>query len=84
VLKFEWNALRVGDDVMVHNDGTPDMRLDRGVVVLVQPAVGSNEVAVRIVAADGAKRTVRPRRAAVHQGRDERLDECWRCTLAPV
>ena len=77
MLVFQWNALRVGDRVLVHDDGAADLALHDGVVVLVQTYPRqTNDVGIRL---DDARAVVHPWRHAVHLGRDGAHDGCWRC-----
>ena len=77
MLSFEWNSLRTGDEVMVHDDLDPELALCEGVVTLVEPRPwDTNDVAIRI---DKHKPvSVRPRRHAVHLLPLDRRS-CWRC-----
>jgi hypothetical protein len=81
VWKFEWNALRPGDHVAVHDDNDRRLGLDEGVVELVETRVGGNDVAVRL---DGSTVLVRPRRVAVHLWPIDPQEACWRCEAAAV
>ena len=78
--RFEWNALRPGDLVVVHDDRSATFEPLPGVVAIVQPEHRSNDIAIRVThRADGSTEVLRPRRAAVHLlpiGSDE---DCWRC-----
>ena len=77
MLLFEWNSLRVGDAVMVHDDADLDAAMRSGVVRIVQTGRGTgNDVAVRL---DGGA-MVSPRRAAVHLASSS-ADDCWRCDM---
>ncbi len=74
-----WNALRVDDDVCVHDDTDPRFAISTGTVAFVDTRGGTNAVTVRMSGDDGATRVIRPKRLAVHlQERDSRTD-CWRC-----
>jgi hypothetical protein len=66
MLRLEWNALRVGDPVLVHDAGDADLRLIPGVVAIVESAKGSGDIGIRIGTDDG-RRVVRPRRPAVQK-----------------
>ena len=82
MLRLQWNTLRVGDRVLVHDIDDARLALTAGVVTLVQSGRGSNDVAIRLTG-DGHTRgrIVCPQRLAVHmdpQGLDE---SCWRCAL---
>ena len=77
MLAFQWNALRAGDRVMMHDDLDRDLTLREGVVELVQPRHrGENDIGIRI---DHHERIVRPRRHAVHLSPIDRRSSCWRC-----
>ena len=78
MLLFQWNALRAGDRVMVHDDHDPELELHEGAVRLVptrQP--GANEIGVRLD--DPASEVLRPRRHAVHMLPIDPGFPCWRC-----
>lgn len=81
MLPFQWNALRTGDRVLVHDDADP--ALGEGVVALVQTHVqADNDIAIRLTGTPS--RTVRPRRHAVHMAPLDRRFECWRCAAADL
>jgi len=81
MLRLEWNALRPGDHVVVHDDADAELPLHPGVVTIVQPVAGSNDIAIRVTRFGGDDVVVRPRRHAVHL---LPIDEpCWRCDLVP-
>ena len=77
MLVFQWNAVRVGDRVIVHDDLDSGLALHAGVVTLVQTHTQSpNEVTIRL---DDRASLVRPRRHAVHLLPVDRRFSCWRC-----
>jgi hypothetical protein len=74
MLTLEWNALRPGDHVLLHDDRDPKLTLRRGTVAIVQARSGAaNDVVLRV---DGRVRQVR--RHAVHLIPFDESD-CWRC-----
>lgn len=78
MLRLDWNALRPGDHVFLHDDQTHDLRLMHGVVVAAEPRRGAaNIVAIRCTR-DGEPSTTLPRRQAVHS---TSASGCWRCSL---
>lgn len=78
MLVFQWNALKPGDRVAVHDDAAPDLALREGTVAFVRTRPGApNEIAIRGSAPTGG--VVRPRRQAVHMLPLDRRFECWRC-----
>jgi hypothetical protein len=78
MLVFQWNALRVGDQVRVHDDRAADLALHDGVVALVQTYPHEvNDVGVRVDGDSGV--VVHPWRHAVHLGRGDAHLGCWRC-----
>ena len=79
MLTFEWNALRTGDHVAVHDDTSLSFALAPATVSVVQTAPGNNDVAVRVTSADGRVTTSRPRRMAVHMLPIDPDTPCWRC-----
>jgi len=77
MLSFQWNALRAGDRVLVHDDLAPGLDTLEGVVTIVQTRRGdTNDVAIRI---GTTGEVVRPRRHAVHMVPLDRRFWCWRC-----
>jgi hypothetical protein len=78
MLLFQWNALRAGDRVMVHDDHDPELELHEGAVRLVQTRQpGANEIGIRLD--DPASEMLRPRRHAVHLLPIDPGFPCWRC-----
>jgi hypothetical protein len=81
MLVFQWNALRVGDHVLVHDDGATAFGLHGGVVAIVQTYPHEpNDVAIRL--GDDAGVVLHPRRHAVHVDSAEARRDCWRCAAA--
>ena len=77
MLRFEWNALKVGDAVLVHDDSSIPFDLRAGVVCMVDTRRDrSNDVGIRV---EPSGDLVRPRRHAVHRAPLDRWFECWRC-----
>ena len=75
---FQWNALRVGDRVLVHDDRRKELDLRDGVVTIVQTYPHRvNDVAIRLD--DDRGLVTHPRRQAVHADRDDARRGCWRC-----
>ena len=78
MLTFQWNALRTGDRVIVHDDLDPDLGLHEGVVELVQTVrSGANDVGIRLD--DRPSDVLRPWRHAVHLLPIDPRYPCWRC-----
>ncbi len=78
MLPFQWNALKVGDEVVVHDDRDALLTLREGVVSVVDRSEGAaNDVGVRLHGDDPA--IIRPRRHAVHMVPLDRRFTCWRC-----
>ena len=77
MLKFQWNSLRTGDAVMVHDDLDPNFALQTGTVELVETGRWyTNDVAIQIDHQGPV--VVHPRRHAVHLLPLDRRS-CWRC-----
>jgi len=78
MLKFQWDGLRRGDTVFVHDASDPNLDLRAGVVTLVDVHRSGHDVAIRLITDTRTGPVVRPGRFAVHltAGDD---DECWRC-----
>ena len=83
MLSFQWNSLKPGDRVMVHDDFDPGLKLWEGVVQLVEQGRWyTNDVGIRID--HHIPVLVRPRRHAVHLLPLDR-SSCWRCeAIVPV
>jgi hypothetical protein len=80
VHRFEWNALRVGDEVLVHDQSTAAMALVPGVVTAFNTLKGSNSVGIRIAAPEGDGAVIIcPPRQAVHLSPFYPPEPCWRC-----
>ncbi len=80
MLKFEWNALRVGDMVLVHDPQGRDPAAS-GTVVTVdtkRERRGANGVGIR-VGAEGEHQVVWPSFLTVHHDPPDLIDDCWRC-----
>jgi len=75
---FQWNSMRVGDRVMVHDDHDDGLALRPGMVKYVETREqGPNDVTIQL---DGpATQPMRPRRHAVHLLPLDRRFSCWRC-----
>ena len=89
MLKFQWNALHVGDRVDVHDPEDASMRLVPGIVTMVQSRSGANDIGILLdatVGVAGAPGTpahvVRPARLAVHLDATDAGRGCWRCADA--
>ena len=87
MLLFQWNALRVGDNVDVHDPDDQDMGLVPGVVTMVQTRSGANDLGIRlhrpgVADANGGAlpgKVLRPARLTVHLDRTDAARGCWRC-----
>ena len=77
MLRLHWNALRVGDHVLVHCDHDLAAPLAEGTVKIVQTRrAGWNDLAIRLVGSTGP--VSRPRGGACHL-LPLRSADCWRC-----
>ena len=79
MMRLEWNALRVGDKVVVHDPTDPAMPLLPGIVALVQTTSGPNDIGVRVVSATDRPKVLWPTRLTVHLDPLDPAEECWRC-----
>ena len=79
MLRLQWNALQVGDRVLVHDDTDISLRLQPGIVAMVQTAHGSNDLGVRVTGRSGEVGVVRPSRLSVHLDPRDVTEDCWRC-----
>jgi hypothetical protein len=83
--RFQWNALRAGDEVVFHDSTDAGMRLQSGCVALVDSGPGSYNIGIRVSGENGMTRIVRPPRLAVHLTPLDRTEPCWRCdAVAPT
>ena len=80
MLKFQWNALRRGDHVLVHDVDDPKLALRAGVVALIDTQRSGHGVAIRYTTGTPPAHTVRPSRFAVHHDPTDDGDDCWRCS----
>ena len=83
MLRFDWNGLRVGDRVVVHDPpfGT-EFPLLAGTVGMVEPSCskrGANGVGIRVAADGGGHRIVWPSFLAAHHETPDPTEDCWRC-----
>jgi hypothetical protein len=81
MVRLEWNALRIGDHVLVHDATDPGMQLLPGIVALVDTkrGRGSNDLGVRVVSRDASSTVLRPARLTVHMDPRNLAEPCWRC-----
>jgi hypothetical protein len=79
MLKFQWNALRPGDHVLVHDVDDPKLALRAGVVALIETRQTGPDVAIRYTTGTRTSRPVRPGRFAVHFDPIDDDGGCWRC-----
>ncbi len=85
MIRLQWNALRVGDHVLVHDESDTDMSLVPGRVTAIETAPGSNEVTIRITPKSGPAKVVQPSRLLVHLDEFDPDGRCWRCDMqSPV
>ena len=78
MLKFQWDALRQGDTVLVHDASDIDLGLRAGVVTLVDVRPSGHDVGIRLTTGTPTRPVVRPGRFAVHLAAVDDHD-CWRC-----
>lgn len=82
MLKFEWNALRADDKVLVHEPGRADLALIPGTVVLIDSRRQLNCVGIAVTTVNGERKVLWPSSLVVHHDpRDESdaNESCWRC-----
>ena len=76
---LRWNALRVGDKVLVHDPADPAGPLQHGTVAIVDTTRDNNDLGVRISAGGGPSKVTRPLRLTVHLDPRDMTEPCWRC-----
>jgi hypothetical protein len=79
MLKCQWNALRRGNHVLVHDASDANLSLRAGVVTLVDTHRSGHDVGIRFTTGTPTAHTVRPGRFAVHFDPIDDDDDCWRC-----
>ena len=83
MLRFDWNSLRVGDDVVLHDPGDTHLTLVPGVVGMVDSKTrkrGVNRVGIRVGHGPDSQ-VLWPSHLAVHNNASpDPADPCWRCT----
>ena len=82
MLKFEWNALRVGDRVVVHDPAGTQFPLLAGTVDMIESKRSkrdANGVGIRVAADGGGHRVVWPSYLAAHHDPPDPTEDCWRC-----
>jgi hypothetical protein len=77
--RLRWNALRVGDKVLVHDPVDPVSALRPGTVAMVDTMRDSNDIGVRVTFDGHGSKVVRPLRLTVHLDPRDRTESCWRC-----
>ena len=78
MLRFEWNGLRIGERVLLH-DWAGDLALHPGRVAFVDAHRGWNSVGIRLPSSDGASIVVWPSSGAVHRDPRDVAEPCWQC-----
>ena len=79
MLKFQWNGLRRGDTVFIHDPSDADLGLRAGVVTLIDVGRRGPDVGIRLTTSTPNGRVIRPGRFAVHLAAVND-DDCWRCS----
>jgi hypothetical protein len=82
MLKFQWDGLRRGDTVFVHDARDADLAICAGVVTLVDVRPSGHDVGIRLTTGTPIGPVVRPGRFAVHLAAGDDHD-CWRCRDNP-
>jgi hypothetical protein len=77
MLKFQWDALRRGDTVFVHDPSDADLGLRAGVVTLIDVGQRGPDVGIRLTTGTPNAPVVRPAGFPVHLAAVD--DVCWRC-----
>ena len=84
MLRFQWDSLRRGDRILVHDASRPDLGLRSAEVVLIDTRADGSAVGVRYSDGGDAGRVVRPGRFAVHVDPVSEETRCWRCAALPL
>ena len=81
MLRFEWNALQVGDAVTLHDSSDAGFVLRGGTVAMVETKRskrGENGVGIR-VETDGGYRVFWPSFSTAHLDPPDPTQDCWLC-----
>jgi hypothetical protein len=79
MLRFQWDSLRRGDHILVHDSAQQDLDLRPAVVVLVDASRRGHRLAVRYTDGPDRGHVVRPGRFATHFDPISDETACWRC-----
>jgi hypothetical protein len=77
MVRFDWDVLRVGDSVLVHDADKADLALVSG-VAMVNSRRGSSGVGIRVGSTTGGV-ILWPARLAIHLDPRDPTELCWRC-----
>ena len=87
MLKSDWNSLRSGDALLVHDPRDTNLLLVGGVVSMVQVPTGKkgvNRIGIRVGDGDESQ-VVWPSYLAVHRDGGDLTATCWRCAaIGPI
>jgi len=79
VKPLRWNALRIGDKVLVHDRIDPVSALLPGTVAIVDSVRDTNDIGVRVTFDGHRSKVIRPPRMTVHLDPRDTTEPCWRC-----
>ena len=79
MLKFDWNALRIGDRVLVHDAESPQLTLLLGVVTMIDARKGAKRAGVLFDSSDDQRSIRWPSYLTMHRDPRGPTDRCWRC-----
>ena len=79
VLRFEWNGLRIGDKVLLHDWASADLALCPAVVAFVDTHRDMNGVGIRLIPNDDERRVLWPSSGAVHRDPRDPTEPCLLC-----
>jgi hypothetical protein len=82
MLRFQWDSLRRGDHILVHDVRAVDLGLRPAIVELVDSSGPRRDIAARYTDGTDAGRLVRPGRFAIHPDPLTGAPDCWRCVEA--
>lgn len=79
MMRFQWNALKDGTKMAVHDATHHDMRLLPGVVTIIDTGTDEPDIGIRVSPDDEPSTVRRPWRLAVHLLPLDPDEFCWRC-----
>jgi hypothetical protein len=81
MLKDDWNGLRVGCKVLVHDHESDILSLIPGVVAAIDRRKAANRLGIRPTVAGNERKICWPTHVALHLDPPRPTEHCWRCDV---